>query len=107
MLDLLRKKAKLRRLDTELIFASPINPKKYFNFRRPFAMVLKAAQIKNFQWHDMRHSSASIMVQNGVSLRVVAEILGHRDTSITQCYAHLSPEHLRESVARIDKKMFG
>ena len=47
------------------------------------------------------------MVQNGVSLRIVGEILGHRDLSVTQRYAHLSPEHLRESIRGIDKKMFG
>ena len=43
------------------------------------------------------------MVQNGV-LRIVGEILGHRDLSVTQRYAHLSPEHLRESIRGIDKK---
>jgi site-specific recombinase XerD len=70
-------------------------------------MALKAAEIEDFRWHDLRHCCASYLVQNGVSLPVVAEILGHRDTSITQRYAHLSPEHLRESVVGLDKKMFG
>ena len=44
------------------------------------------------------------MLQNGVSLRIVGEILGHRDLSVTQRYAHLSPEHLRESISIIDEK---
>ena len=70
-------------------------------------MALKKAGIENFRWHDLRHSAASYMVQNGVSLRIVGEILGHRDLSVTQRYAHLSPEHLRESIRGIDKKMFG
>ena len=47
------------------------------------------------------------MVQSGISLRIVGEILGHRDLSVTQRYTHLSPEHLRESISIIDEKMFG
>lgn len=107
VLELLCERNRVRRLDTPLVFPSTTDPLRPFDFRRPFTMALKAAEIEDFRWHDLRHCCASYLVQNGVSLPVVAEILGHRDTSITQRYAHLSPEHLRESVVGLDKKMFG
>ena len=46
------------------------------------------------------------MVQSGISLRIVGEILGHQDLSVTQRYAHLSPEHLRESISIIDENVW-
>ena len=106
-LSLLKQKRKKGILGSTLIFPSLVDPSKPFDFRRPFNLALKKAGIENFRWHDLRHSAASYMVQNGVSLRIVGEILGHRDLSVTQRYAHLSPEHLRESIRGIDKKMFG
>ena len=106
-LDLLKKKNKKRFLASPLIFPSSVDPSKPFDFRRPFMMALKSSQIKHLRWHDLRHTAASYMVQSGVSLKIVGEILGHRDLSVTQRYAHLSPEHLRESISIIDKKLFG
>ena len=103
----LRLKSKKRKHDSSLVFPSSVDPSRPFDFRRPFTKALKQAEIENFRWHDLRHSAASYMVQSGISLRIVGEILGHRDLSVTQRYAHLSPEHLRESISIIDEKMFG
>ena len=93
-LDLIREKSKLCRLDTCLVFQSSVNTQKNFDFRRPFVKALKSAGIQNFRWHDLRHSATSYLVQNGVPLRLMAEILGYRDTFMMQRYAHLSPEFL-------------
>ena len=106
-LSLLKLKSKKRKHDSSLVFPSSVDPSRPFDFRRPFTKALKQAEIENFRWHDLRHSAASYMVQSGISLRIVGEILGHRDLSVTQRYAHLSPEHLRESISIIDEKMFG
>ncbi len=50
---------------------------------------MKRAGIKEFTIHDFRHTCASRLIQNGLSLYEVASILGHRDVQTTQRYAHL------------------
>lgn len=49
-------------------------------------------------FHTLRHSFASNLVQKGVSLYVVKELLGHENISTTQIYSHLQSENLREAV---------
>lgn len=50
---------------------------------------LKRANIKEFTVHDFRHTCASRLIQNGMSLYEVANMLGHTDVKTTQRYAHL------------------
>jgi len=50
---------------------------------------MKRAGIKDFTIHDFRHTCASRLIQNGLSLYEVASILGHTDVQTTQRYAHL------------------
>jgi len=53
--------------------------------------------------HTLRHSFASTLVQDGVSLYVVKELLGHKDLSITQIYSHLQKENLISAVKVLDQ----
>ena len=69
--------------------------------------VLKEAGIAYFRWHDLRHSAASYLTMSGVSIRTIAEILGHRSLQMVQRYTHLSPDHLKDAVATMNKKIFG
>ena len=63
--------------------------------------------IEDFSWHGLRHSCASYLAMNGVPMRTIAEILGHKTLDMVHRYSHLSPEHLKEAVSGINEKIFG
>ena len=106
-LELMLERSQIPRIDTDLVFPSRVDPQKHFDFRRPFQMALKAAQIEDFRWHDLRHCAASYLVMAGVDMRTVAEILGHKTMQMTQRYTHLSPEHLKDAVSKMNHNIFG
>jgi site-specific recombinase XerD len=49
-------------------------------------------------FHTLRHTYASWLVMAGVDLYTVQRLMGHKDITMTQRYAHLAPEHLDKAV---------
>jgi integrase len=70
--------------------------------RVAFMKTLKKAGIADFRFHDLRHTFATRLVQNGVDLYKVKELLGHKTLAMTTRYAHHYPESLRASVEVLD-----
>jgi integrase len=66
-----------------------------------WASLMKAAGLKNFRLHDCRHHFASRLVQAGVDLYTVKELLGHSEIAMTERYSHLAPDNLRCAVERL------
>lgn len=55
-------------------------------------------------FHDLRHSAASSMINEGVDLYTVGAVLGHKTAASTQRYAHLATDSLRSAIDRIGQK---
>jgi integrase len=106
-LSLLQEHAKIRRLDTDLLFPGNIHKNKPIDLRKPFENALKTAEINDFHWHDLRHCTASYLAMNGASLAEIAEVLGHKTLQMVKRYAHLSDGHVSNVVASMNAKIFG
>ena len=72
---------------------------------RVWANALNKAQIKNFRWHDLRHTWASWLVQQGTPLMALKEMGGWESIEMVQKYAHLAPEHLKQHANLIDSSI--
>lgn len=60
---------------------------------------------QNIHYHSLRHSFASWLAQDGVSVYVIKDLLGHSDVKTTQVYSHLQPENLHNEVNKISISM--
>lgn len=63
---------------------------------------LNRAGIKDFRWHDLRHTWASWHVQNGTSLQELQQLGGWSTFDMVLRYAHLSSEHLKSAANRVN-----
>jgi integrase len=106
-LALLNEHAKVRRLDSTLLFPSNKDPQKAIDLRKPWETAIKQAGINDFHWHDLRHCTASYLAMNGASLAEIAEVLGHKTLQMVKRYAHLSDGHVSNVVASMNEKIFG
>ena len=105
-LDCVNKLAEIRRIDTNLLFPDETG-KKPVEIRPAWEKVLKEAKLKDFKFHDLRHSAASYLAMNGASLAEIAEVLGHKTLQMVKRYSHLSEQHTADVVSRMNKKIFG
>ena len=69
--------------------------------RKGWKSACREAGIKDFRWHDLRHTWASWHVQQGTPLYVLKELGGWETLEIVKRYAHLAPEHLKEYAERV------
>ncbi len=74
---------------------------------RAWRKVRKAAELQDFRWHDLRHTTASYMTMNGASLAEVAEALGHRTLVMAKRYSHQTGEHVRGTLDRMAAAYLG
>ncbi len=70
-----------------------------------FEGVIKETNIKNFRFHDLRHTYASYLAQNGAELLEIAELMGHKNLQQVKIYAHLTRKHTSNLVQNMTAKM--
>jgi integrase len=105
-LTLLHQHAKVRRLDTTLVFPNSSGGRP-LGIREAFEGAVERAGITDFRFHDLRHTAASYLAMSGASLAEIAEVLGHKTLAMVKRYAHLSEAHTRGVVERMNRAVFG
>jgi integrase len=88
---------------TNLVFARPNGyPLNGSVITHHFQKLLKRIGLAQRRFHDLRHSCATLLLAQGVSARVVMEVLGHSQISLTMnTYTHVLPELRREAAERM------
>ncbi len=93
-----------RWVESGLVFATregkPLGER---NVRRDYKKLLQKAGLPSRRFHDLRHAAASLLLAQGVHPRVVMEILGHSQISLTMnTYSHVVPELQRDAAEKLD-----
>jgi site-specific recombinase XerD len=90
--------------DHDLVFANEIGkPVEAGNLlRRSFWPLLDKAEIPHIRFHDLRHTAATLLLQQGVHPQVVSELLGHNSIGLTlDIYSHVISDMQQQAVAAI------
>ncbi len=72
--------------------------------RRSFKPLLSRADLPDIRFHDLRHTSATLLLMEDVHPKVVQERLGHSQINVTlDIYSHVLPSMQKEATARLDR----
>ncbi|MHB8597500.1 MAG: tyrosine-type recombinase/integrase [Ktedonobacteraceae bacterium] len=73
------------------------------HIRGRFHKLLRGANLPNVRFHDLRHSAATLLLSMGIHPKVVQEILGHSQISMTlDTYSHVLPSMQEEAMKKLD-----
>ncbi len=86
------------------VFPSPRTGGKLFDLKKSFRKAVDDAGIKNFRFHDLRHTFATRLSDNGVDVVVLQRILGHSDVRTTMIYTHAADEAMHIAVGKLNRK---
>lgn len=111
-LTLMLDAARLRRIDSDLVFfgnapKTPEEPVKSVDLKKPWTTAVNKAGLRDFRFHDLRHSAASYLAMNGASTIEIAAVLGHKTLAMVKRYSHLANSHTAKVVAAMNEKVFG
>lgn len=87
-------------------FPSPQDSRRPVDFRYSWELILEKAGIPNFCFHDLRHSAASYLADQGATLQDIKEILGHKTIQTTQKYVHLTEERTAGVIQKMNLSIF-
>jgi integrase len=86
----------------EIVFYNPETGKPFVDLKNGFALACQKAGIAGVTWHTLRHTFASRLVNRGVDIVTVKELLGHSSLSVTMRYAHTNFDSKRAAVEKLD-----
>lgn len=91
--------------NSSFLFPGKTSNKPVQGIKKAWHTIRKKAELSDVRLHDLRHTYASHLVSNGLSLSIVGKLLGHTQVSTTQRYAHLADEPLRNATAFFGNKV--
>lgn len=103
--ELLQEHGKVRKLGNDQVFVSD-GAAEVWLFDKAWYRALKTAKVKDFRFHDLRHTAASYLAMSGATTAEIAAVLGHRTLQMVKRYAHLSDQHTGAVVERMTRKFF-
>lgn len=83
------------------VFYNPRTRDRYDSFYAAWHRARAKAELPDVRFHDLRHTFASMLINEGVSLYEVQRLLGHHHITMTERYSHLLPDTLQERVERV------
>lgn len=90
---------------SEYVFPQPSGfPGPYEHFDTHWYAALKASGIQELRFHDLRHTTASYLAQQGASLLEIADTLGHRTMAMVKRYSHLAQSHKVTAIEKMAKE---
>lgn len=94
--------------DNDLVFCQP-DGKPYNSTEdwKAWKALLKTAGVRDGRLHDARHTAASLLIEQGVDVRVVQEILGHARVTTTEKYTHVASPQVEDASRRMGSALWG
>ena len=91
--------------DDDLVFAAPLGaPLAPYEVSRRFKRAVAAAGVAPCRFHDLRHTAATLMFQQGTHAKIVSERFGHANVNVTlNTYSHVQPDMQREAAEMMDQ----
>jgi integrase len=87
---------------SDWVFAQPSGlPGAYEHFDAHWYAALEAAGISDFHFHDLRHTTASMLAAQGASLLEIADVLGHKTLAMVKRYSHLVVDHKAKVIEKL------
>ena len=69
-------------------------------------LLCKAAGVRDARLHDARHTAATLLLEQGVDISVVQEILGHSTLAVTKKYTHVTSRLARDAAERMSRALW-
>ena len=74
---------------------------------RSWKTILRQARVRDARVHDARHTAATLLIEQGVHIRVVQEVLGHTRVTTTERYTHVATLQMKDASERIGEALWG
>jgi hypothetical protein len=74
---------------------------------RSWKNILRQAGVRDARVHDARHTAATLLIAQGVHIRVVQEVLGHTRVTTTERYTHVATLQMKDASERMSEALWG